>query len=376
MSEEENNTMAPKNSTDDNSTVTQNDDTTTTKEEVIATDTPLKPTGWTPELKLPLNSEDGVLSPLTKLTPRDLGLATQNENGDDKVETKDVIQEEQKESVKELLNMDQPLAPTDGPEEGNIEGCALIHEGTKWFWRPNIHLDLQVYVLEKENCYGIRVNWRDEHLELPYLFLDKTLVDTKLDQEFIKNGPKLEPHEALKKQMEGPRRSRILDEEEEKIEQEKEDAARIERTLESAATVCLGKLELKKKDDGTVHAFIKGSTMTGETLELVAKDEEHQKLINSYRLPQKIFVKPVSASVAEFRRINKLFEKHMDKAKEARASAQDIHQAQNDVINMLKNSIRHTTPSLGRSKFGKKVLSGMKKLHLRQTQNVLSGIGK
>ena len=126
-----------------------------------------------------------------------------NENGDDKVETKDVIQEEQKESVKELLNMDQPLAPTDGPEEGNIEGCALIHEGTKWFWRPNIHLDLQVYVLEKENCYGIRVNWRDEHLELPYLFLDKTLVDTKLDQEFIKNGPKLEPHEALKKQMEG-----------------------------------------------------------------------------------------------------------------------------------------------------------------------------
>jgi len=66
----------------------------------------------------------------------------------------------------------------------------------------------------------------------------------------------------------------------------------------------------------------------------------------------------------------------MDKAKEARASAQDIHQAQNDVINLLKNSIRHTTPSLGRSKFGKKVLSGMKKIHLRQTQNVLSANGQ
>ena len=74
-------------------------------------------------------------------------------------------------------------------------------------------------------------------------------------------------------------------------------------------------------------------------------------------------MKPVSASVAEFRRINKLFGKHMDKAR-SRASAQDIHQAQNDVINMLKSSIRHTTPSIGRSKFGKKVLSGMKKLHL------------
>lgn len=109
---------------------------------------------------------------------------------------------------------------------------------------------------------------------------------------------------------------------------------------------------------------------------MVAKDEEQQQVINDYRMPTSAFVKPVSASVAEFRRINKLFEKHMDKAKEARATAQDIHQAQNDVINMLKNSIRHTTPSIGHSKFGKKVLSGMKKLHLRQTQNILSNVNK
>ena len=163
-----------------------------------------------------------------------------------------------------------------GPEEGNVE-CRLIHEGTKWFWRPNIHLDLQVYVLEKENCYGLRVNWRDEHLELPYLFLDKAIVDTKLDNDFIENGPKLAPHEALKKQMEGPRRSRILDEEAQQIEDEKKKEEKQQRFYESAANVCLSKLELKKKDNGIVNAFIKGSSLTGETLELVATDEEHQK---------------------------------------------------------------------------------------------------
>eukprot|EP00943_MAST-04B_sp_MAST-4B-sp1_P009887 g9887.t1 len=337
----------------------------------------IKPAGWTPDLTLPLGSINGELSALTKLTPRDLGLAKQLEGEEDvtdEVETEH-IKQKNTETIKSLLNIDQPLAPKDGPEEGNVE-CRLIHEGTKWFWRPNIHLDLQVYVLEKENCYGLRVNWRDEHLELPYLFLDKAIVDTKLDNDFIENGPKLAPHEALKKQMEGPRRSRILDEEAQQIEDEKKKEEKQQRFYESAANVCLSKLELKKKDNGIVNAFIKGSSLTGETLELVATDEEHQKKINGYRLPKKPFVKPVSASVAEFRRINKLFEKHMDKAKEARASAQDIHQAQNDVINLLKNSIRHTTPSLGRSKFGKKVLSGMKKIHLRQTQNVLSANGQ
>ena len=323
----------------------------------------LLPTGWTPELKLPLNGDTG-LSPLTKLTPRDLGLATQT----DKVE-------KIKPAQSNLLNIGQKLAPSDGPEEGTGK-CKLIHEGSKWFWRPNIHLDLQVYILENENCYGMRINWRDEHLELPYLFFDKSIVDTKIDQDFVKNGPKLEPHEALKKQMEGPRRSRVLDEEEQQLEQERKLAEQKERELESAATVCLGQVELKKNDDGTIHAYVKSSSLTGETLELVPKDEEQQKKIAAYRLPRKPFVKPVSASVAEFRRINKLFEKHMDKAKEARATAQDIHQAQNDVINMLKSSIRHTTPSIGRSKFGKKVLSGMKKLHLRQTQGVLADFGK
>ena len=326
----------------------------------------LLPTGWTPELKLPLKGDAG-LSPLTKLTPRDLGLAT---DADETEKHEPTIPKKSN-----LLNIGQKLAPSDGPEEGT-GNCKLIHEGSKWFWRPNIHLDLQVYILESENCYGMRINWRDEHLELPYLFFDKGIVDTKIDQDFVKNGPKLEPHEALKKQMEGPRRSRVLDDEEMQLEQERKMAEQQERALESAATVCLSKLELKKNDDGTIHTYVKKSSLTGETIELVAKDEEHQKKIAAYRLPRKPFVKPVSASVAEFRRINKLFEKHMDKAKEARATAQDIHQAQNDVINMLKSSIRHTTPSIGRSKFGKKVLSGMKKLHLRQTQGVLGGIGK
>lgn len=371
MNNEDNITMAPKTPSDaDTNTGTSE----TAVNDGVEPNTAIKPAGWTPDLTLPLGSINGTLSALTKLTPRDLGLANQldgEEDVTDEVETKN-IKQENIDTIKSLLNIDQPLAPKDGTEEGNVE-CRLIHEGTKWFWRPNIHLDLQVYVLEKEKCYGVRVNWRDEHLELPYLFLDKAIVDTKLDNDFITNGPKLAPHEALKKQMEGPRRSRILDEEEQQLADKKKEEEMQERFYESAATVCLSKIELKKKENGTVHAFIKASMLTGETLELVAIDEEHQKRINEYRLPKKPFVKPVSASVAEFRRINTLFEKHMDKAKEARASAQDIHQAQNDVINMLKNSIRHTTPSLGRSKFGKRVLSGMKKMHLRQTQNVLSG---
>ena len=108
--------------------------------------------------------------------------------------------------------------------------------------------------------------------------------------------------------MEGPRRSRLLDEEEQQLADKQKEEEMQERFYESAATVCLSKLELQKKKDGIVHVFIKGSMLTGETLELVAIDEEHQQKINAYRLPKKPFVKPVSASVAEFRRINKLFE--------------------------------------------------------------------
>ena len=67
----------------------------------------------------------------------------------------------------------------------------------------------------------------------------------------------------------------------------------------------------------------------------------------------------------------------MDKAKEARASAEDIHQAQADVVEMLKTNIRHTIPNARKNatKFGKKVFSGLNKLKLIETRELLAAKG-
>ena len=54
----------------------------------------------------------------------------------------------------------------------------------------------------------------------------------------------------------------MLDEEEQQLEQERKLAEQKERELESAATVCLGQVELKKNDDGTIHAYVKSSSLT------------------------------------------------------------------------------------------------------------------
>ena len=114
MNNEDNNiTMAPKTPSDA--------DTNTGTSETTVDDSvekpSIKPAGWTPDLTLPLGSINGELSALTKLTPRDLGLAKQLEGEEDvtdEVETEH-IKQKNTETIKSLLNIDQPLA---GPRRG------------------------------------------------------------------------------------------------------------------------------------------------------------------------------------------------------------------------------------------------------------------
>ena len=334
----------------------------------------IKPAGWQPEA-LPAPAAGGTtLGELQKLTPRQAELSGA-------VTTPSKLGTLVQDTPPSTTSSDSKLAPTDGPLEGNCSNIELLHSGSKWFWRPNIHLDIEIYALSTPvACYAARVNYRDTSTELPYLFFDKEKVDAEIDQEAVIKGPPLAPHEALKRARTGPRRTidvASLSEEERAEKVEEESKVRQKRANEQASTICLNKIELvKNKETVEVKVFIKGSTMTGHTIELSTTDG-NKETVESIRLPRTPFVKPENASVAEFRRINKLFEKHMDKAKEARASAEDIHQAQADVVEMLKTNIRHTIPNARKNatKFGKKVFSGLNKLKLIETRELLAAKG-
>lgn len=334
---------------------------------------PLKLTGWKPQEtqgspRLPASAPT-TLAPLQKLTPRQNELAAVAEAGTLLAFTTDAAVK-----VENQLKV-EGFEPTDGPQEGNIPGTKLIHAGSKWYWRPNIHIDFQIYSIPTPPLYCARVHYRDKQVQLPYLFFDKAKVDSEIDMSVVNEGPKLAPHEALKKALNGPRRTLELTEEDMEAHEKKKSAEREKRILEQAACVALNVIELKKnKDLGTVKVFIKGSAITKKTMEFTI-NESNKDVIEAIRLPKESFETPGNSTVAEFRRINKLFEKHMDKAKEARASAEDIHQTQADVVEMMRTSIRHTVPnsrSAPKTKFGKAIFRNMAKLETLETKSVLA----
>lgn len=340
----------------------------------LENDSKIQPVGWQPQTLASLPTNTSTLNELQKLTPRqaELGGITKSPSKLSSVQNSPKPQE---------TATTTSIAPTDGPLQGNCENIELLHSGSKWFWRPNIHIDVEVYYLPLPiACYAARIKHRDESREMPYLFFDKEKIDAEIDSEYVAKGPPLAPHEALKRAREGPRRTidiASLSEEEQKLKKEADNREQQKRSKEQASTICLNKIELlKNKESGIIKVFIKKSSLTGETSEL-SRSESNTNVIESIRLPRTPFTRPENASVAEFRRINKLFEKHMDKAKEARASAEDIHQAQADVVEMLKTNIRHTIPSArtNATEFGKKVFGGLTKLKIINTRELLAAKG-
>ena len=154
------NSMAPTESKDEeNSTVSDTEATNA-----------IKPAGWQPEVLPAPAAGTASLGELQKLTPRQVDLSGT-------VITPSKLTTIVQEPPLSTTSSNSKLAPTDGPMQGNST-MELLHSGSKWFWRPNIHLDIEIYAISAPvTCYAARVYYRDTSSELPYLLFDKEKVD-------------------------------------------------------------------------------------------------------------------------------------------------------------------------------------------------------
>jgi hypothetical protein len=62
----------------------------------------------------------------------------------------------------------------------------LFYEGSKWFWRDDQHVHVQIF--NAAQCYVARCNALEAELEFEPLFFDKAVVEECLDLGFIVNG--------------------------------------------------------------------------------------------------------------------------------------------------------------------------------------------
>ncbi len=200
----------------------------------------------------------------------------------------------------------------------------LFYEGSKWFWRQDQHVHVQLY--KAEACYVARCNALEAHIEYAPLFFDMAAVEECLDQGYIVNGPVA--HDAAK---DGPWRSSFNSKADLEKAAEKKAAATQARYLEQVATVIVEKLLLQ--DDGSgqeQHAVRTLGCAPGRGGASLLLDAPPSGL----KLPDHAFRVERRVSVSEFKRVAAKFEADLKHARTAVQKADDRSSGIADHVNI------------------------------------------
>ena len=196
----------------------------------------------------------------------------------------------------------------------------LFYEGSKWFWRHNHNIHVQLY--DAQPCYVARCNVLEEAIEYPPLYISKEAVEESVDSGFIVNGPDGTAAE--------PERRSFSNKAMIKKRAEKQAAETKQRYLEQVASVILEKLVLEKDADGN-ERLTAANSKNGMPL-LIPMTPVNLKLpTHEFRVQRKM-------SVSEFKRVNDKFQVDLDKAREVVAKAGARSDATTDHINIWESA--------------------------------------
>ena len=216
------------------------------------------------------------------------------------------------EPIKSPVN--QPGSPP--PNQGE-----LFYEGSKWFWRHNHNIHVQLF--EAEPCYVARCNVLESEIEYPPLYISKEAVEESLDQNYIVNG---DPNAIG----EGRRSFSSKNDLDKAAEKKAVDVKK--RYLEQVAAVIVEKLLLEKDDETGKETLIAATSKSGAPLLI---DEAPVDL----KLPKHEFRVQRRMSVSEFKRVSDLFSEDLAKAREVVVKAGERSDATTDHMNIWEHAV-------------------------------------
>jgi len=197
----------------------------------------------------------------------------------------------------------------------------LFYEGSKWFWRYNRNIHVQIY--DAAPCYVARCNVLEEAIEYPPIYISKEAVEESLDHGYLVNGPDSNGTEQVRRSF-GSKKD-LARAAEKKAQETKT------RYMEQVAAVILEKLLLKKDDDGKEMLYL-ASSKSGSSL-LLANTPTGLKLpIHEFRVQRRM-------SVNEFKRISNLFQEDLEKARGVVAKAGDRSDDTTNHINIWESAV-------------------------------------
>ena len=197
----------------------------------------------------------------------------------------------------------------------------LFYEGSKWFWRQDKHVHVQLY--KAESCYVARCNALEAHIEYTPLFFDMAAVEECLDQSYIVNGPVVTDGAT-----DGPWRSSFNSKADLEKEAEKKAAATQARYLEQVATVIVEKLLLEDNQSGKLSCAPgkAGASLLLDTPPSGLKLPDHE-----FRVARRV-------SVSEFKRVAAKFEADLEHARVAVQKADDRSSGISDHVNIWSHA--------------------------------------
>ena len=204
-----------------------------------------------------------------------------------------------------------PITPGSPPPNQGV----LFYEGSKWFWRYNHNIHVQIY--DALPCYVARCNVLEEEIEYPPIYISKEAVEESLDQSFIVHG---------NSDLDQVRRSFNSKEDLTKTAEKKAEETK-KRYMEQVAAVILEKLLMKKDEDGQEKLFMADSK-NGTPLLLPMTPKNLKLPSHEFRVQRKM-------SVSEFRRISEAFKDDLQKARDTVAKAGDRSDDTTNLVNVL-----------------------------------------
>lgn len=209
----------------------------------------------------------------------------------------------------------------------------LFYEGSKWFWRDDQHVHIQIF--NADQCYVARCNALEAEIEFDPLFFDKAVVEECLDMGFIVSGvptPKNAAEAgAAATVTAGPdiRRNSFGDSKDLDKAAEKKAKEQGSRYLNEVAKCIIEKLTLEIDGDKKTLRSMKAAS--GASLLL---DEPPVNL----KLPSHQFRVARRISIGEFKRVTDRFAADLEHARGVVASAHERATDLGDHINIWESA--------------------------------------
>ena len=251
-----------------------------------------------------------------------------------------------------------------GGDAGTVSVGECIYEGSKWFWRHDKHIVMQLFDDEKWSYYVARCHSQDQPpVYFPIIYFDKEKVESHLDHTEVVRGNQQHVDPLTKAKRAAARLDAVLSGErrrttyqsKKQIERmaEKRAADMKKRYREQVAITVLARIELDVEDPSSGKMGGEGengearSTMKlrctaahdGAHLELDQTEAQKEVIVAADSLPKLEPRISRKLSLGSFKRISQSFKKDLEKTRKELEKAKQRGEAATDHLNVWERAL-------------------------------------